>query len=51
MIKGSALRRAKRLAMRRNKTTFTDRLREAIRKGEPVKDISFRVEKPPVIRA
>jgi len=42
------LRRRKRKAMHQGKTTFTDRVYEAIRTSQPVKDISFRLEKPPV---
>lgn len=48
--KQSYIRQLKRQAMRRNKTRFTDRLNEAIRTGQAIKSISFRMEKPSVIR-
>lgn len=45
----SWLRDKKRRMMHRNKTTFTDRLKEAIRTKTEIKSISFRLEKPPVL--
>lgn len=42
----SPMRRLKRLSMRANGNTFTQRVREAVRTGKPVEPVNFRMQAP-----